>query len=541
MKKYLMVAFALVLTVLAACVGGNPDEAQNENGASEEDGEVQQGGNVSIPIIGDPIFNPWHPNAYAESNIVNRILFQGLTKPGLDNLPAPSLAEEWSASEDGLRWTFELKEGVTWHDGEEFTAEDVAFTFNDLVLNESMGANGASNFNALEEVEVVDTYTVAFHLNNPFASLPAYLAFNAEILPEHKFEGTDDPWDFTEFNKEAPVGTGPFQLDDYTSGQELSLSRFDDYHGGTANLDTVTFKILPDVNTQIAQALSGELDIFALEDKASLDRVEAADNIDLVSSDITRYYWLAVDLEDPKFQDVAVRQAIMHAIDREAIIDSVLDGYATVANSAITPDQEQYYKEDVKTYEYDPDKAFELLEEAGWEDTNGDGVLDKDGEEFTVTFDIALQGDLEQIAVLVQQYLIDVGIDVTLNTLEWNTMVQKNVIERDFEMMLNWWSYPADPDVLSQYHSSHAGSGNNIPAYSNDELNALLEEGQAINDPEERVAVYDKVQEHMAENLPYMYLWYPQELSIRNTRLQDVPDIYFGGSLHYINEWWVQD
>ena len=541
MRKFTVIAFVLFLTLLTACVGGDPDDVQNDNGASEGDGEVQQGGNVSIPIVGDPIYNPWHPNAYAESNIVNRILFQGLTKPGLDNLPAPSLAEEWSDSEDGLTWTFELQEGVTWHDGEEFTADDVAFTFNDLVLDESMGANGASNFNALDEVEVVDTHTVAFHLNSPFASLPAYLAFNAEILPEHQFEGVDDPWDFTEFNRDAPVGTGPFQLDDYTSGQELTLSRFDDYHDGAANLDTVTFKILPDVNTQIAQALSNELDIFALEDLASLERIEEADNIDLVSSDITRYYWLALDLDNPKFQDVEVRQAMMHAIDREAIIDSVLEGYASVADSAITPDQEQYYNEDVKTYEYDPDKAIELLEEAGWEDSNGDGVLDKDGEDFTITFDVALQGDLEQIAVLVQQYLIDVGIDVSLNTLEWNTMIQKNVIERDFELILNWWAYPPDPDVLSQYHSNHAGSGNNIPGYSNEEMDALLEEGQAISDPDERAVVYDEVQDYMAENLPYLYLWYPEELSIRNTRLQDVPDIYFGGSLHYINEWWVQD
>src|SRR5690625_5574443 len=174
MRKIGFVLLALLLTVLVACSSNNDADDNEKDSDSNSNGEVTQGGNVSIPIVGDPIFNPWHPNAYAESNIVNRILFQGLTKPGLDNLPAPSLAEEWSDSEDGLTWTFELQEGVTWHDGEEFTADDVAFTFNDLVLDESMGANGASNFNALDEVEVVDTHTVAFHLNSPFASLPAY-------------------------------------------------------------------------------------------------------------------------------------------------------------------------------------------------------------------------------------------------------------------------------------------------------------------------------------------------------------------------------
>ncbi|MGM8215867.1 ABC transporter substrate-binding protein [Bacillaceae bacterium W0354] len=542
MKKYLFVLLALLLAVLVACSDddkGGGKEKDSDSDKTNENAEPEKGGNVSIPIVGDPIFNPWHPNAYAESNIVNRVLFQGLTKPGLDNLPAPSLATEWSASDDGLVWTFKLKEGVKWHDGVEFTAEDVAFTFNELVLEASLGSNGASNYKAVDKVEVVNDYEVKFHLNRPFASLPAYLAFNSEILPAHKFEGVDDPWNYTEFNKDAPVGTGAFQIDKYISGQSLKLKRFDDYHNGAANLDSVTFKILPDVNTQIAQLLSGELDAFALEDTSSLERIKKADNLSLIESDTTRYFWVAVDLENPLFQDVKVRQAILHAIDREAIIDSVLGGYASIANAAITPDQEQYYKEDVKTYEFDPDKAVALLKEAGWEDSDGDGILDKDGEKFSFTFDIALQGDLEQIAVLVQQYLKDVGFDVSLNTLEWNAMIQKNIIERDFDMILNWWAYPTDPDVLTHYHSSNAGKGNNIPGYKNEELDKLLEQGQSVSDPDERKVIYDQVQEHMAENLPYIYLWYPKALSVKSDRLQNVPDLHFGGTLHYINEWSV--
>lgn len=534
MKRFSLVLLALLLSVLVAC---SNDKNDNDNQDSSHEGGVAKGGNVSIPIIGDPIFNPWHPNAYAESNIVNRVLFQGLTKPGLDNLPAPSLAEEWSASEDGLVWTFKLKEGVKWHDGEEFTAKDVEFTFNDLVLVESLGSNGASNFKAVDKVVVVNDYEVEFHLKRPFASLPAYLAFNAEILPAHKFEGVEDPWNFTEFNKEKPVGTGAFEIDQYISGQTLKLKRFDDYHGGAANLDSVTFKILPDVNTQIAQLLSGELDAFALEDTSSIERLKQADNLEIIESDTTRYFWIAVDLENPLFQDVRVRQAMLHAIDREAIIDSVLGGYASIANAAITPDQEGYFKEDLKTYEFNTDKALSLLKEAGWEDTDGDGILDKDGQTFSFEFDIALQGDLEPIAVLVQQYLIDVGFDVKLNTLEWNAMIQKNIIERDFDMVLNWWAYPTDPDVLAQYHSSNAGTGSNIPGYKNEELDRLLEEGQSVSTPEERKVVYDQVQEHMAENLPYIYLWFPKALSVKSDRLENVPDLHFGGTLHYINEW----
>jgi peptide/nickel transport system substrate-binding protein len=537
MKKHLMLLFLVFSLVLTAC---NSNTATDKKaGDTAPSSEPKQGGNVSIPIVGDPIFNPWHPNAYAESNIVNRIIFSGLTKPGLDNAPAPSLAKSWDVSEDGLVWTFELRDDVKWHDGEQFTAGDVAFTFNDLVLNESLGANGSSNYKALDKVEVVDDYKVEFHLKRPWAALPSYLAFNSEIMPEHKLSGKD-VWNYTEFNKEAPVGTGPFIVDKYISGQEVKLKANPEFFNGAPYLDTVTYKILPDMNTQIAQALSNELDIFVLEDKASLKRVENANNINVVASDITRYFWLVTDVNDPKFEDKRVRQAILHAIDRQAIIDSVLQGYGKIADAAITPDQKQYYSDDVNSYDFDPEKAKQLLKEVGWDDTDGDGILDKDGKPFSFTFDVALQGDLEQIAVLVQQYLKEIGMDVDLNTLEWNAMIQKNIIERDFDMLVNWWSYPSDPDVLAQYHSSNAEKGNNIPGYKNEELDKLLEEGQATGDQEERAKIYKKVQEHMAENLPYIYLWYPQEISIRNKRLHDVPDIYFGGTLHYINEWWVE-
>lgn len=548
MVKKILVLVLLVVMVIAGCSsqGSNETGKENNNSGNSKNGESEettgiQGGNVSIPIVGDPIFNPWHPNAYAESNLVNRVLYQGLTKPGLDNLPVGSLAEDWTTSDDGLVWTFNLKEGVKWHDGEEFTAEDVTFTFNDLVLNASLGSNGASNYKTLKEVVEVDPYTVEFHLKSPFASLPAYLAFNSEILPAHKFEGVENPWEFTDFNKENPVGTGSFKMGEYVSGQSLKLVKNDEYHNGKPNLDSVTFKILPDVNTQIAQALSNELDIFVLEDKSSLARIEQADNIELVTADITRYFWISLDMENPKFQDVKVRQAMLHAIDRETIINSVLEGYGEVANAAITPDQKQYFKDDLKTYEFDPEKSKELLKEAGWEDSNGDGILDKDGEDFSFQFDIALQGDLEQIAVLVQQYLKNVGFDVKLNTLEWNTMIQKNIIDRDFDMILNWWSYPSDPDVYAQYHSSNAGTGNNIPGYQSEELDKLLEQGQSTSDPDERAVVYAEVQEYMAENLPYIYLWYPKELSIRSKRLSNVPDLHVGGALHYIHEWSVTE
>ena len=536
MFKYIGIFVTIaMLLISSACSSGQSSGDGGENAS----GEPKKGGTVTTPIVGDPIFNPWHPNAYAESNLVNRVIFSGLTKPGKDQAPAPSLATEWSASEDGLVWTFKLQEGVKWHDGKPFTAEDVAFTFNEIVLNKSMGSNGASNYKAVEKVEVKDELTVEFHLKNPWAALPAYLGFNSEILPKHMFKGKD-PWTNTSFNKEKPVGTGPFKVGTYISGQSVELVPNEDFFGGKPHLDKLVYKILAEKNTHVAQALSNELDIFVLEDKASIKRIEQSNNLKVMPSDATKYFWISLNQENEMFTDVKVRQAFMHAIDRQAIIDSVLKGYGKIADASVTPNLSKYYTDKVTRYEFDPEKAKKLFEEAGWKDTDGDGILDKDGKPFKFDFEVGIQGDLEPIAQMVQQYLKDVGLDVKLSTLEWNAMIQKNIIERDFDMILNWWAYPSDPDVFAQYHSSNAGKGNNIPGVKDPKLDELLVKGQETSDPDERAEVYNEMQQYMSDTLPYLYLWYPQEIQVRNNRLKGVPDMYFGGALHYVNEWYIE-
>ncbi|MGG3470553.1 ABC transporter substrate-binding protein [Neobacillus pocheonensis] len=524
-----------MLLLSSAC---SSDQASGDKEKTASKGPVK-GGTVTTPIVGDPIFNPWHPNAYAESNLVNRVIFSGLTKPGKDQAPAPALATEWKASDDGLVWTFKLRKGVKWHDGEPFTAEDVAYTFNEIVLNKALGSNGASNYKALDHVEVKDDLTVEFHLKNPWSALPAYLSFNSEILPKHKFEGKD-PWTLTSFNKEKPVGTGPFMVGNYISGQSVELVRNDDFYGGAPNLDKLVYKILAEKNTHVAQALSNELDIFVLEDKASLDRIKQAQNLEIMPSDATKYFWISLNQDNKLFQDVKVRQAFMHAIDRQAIIDTVLKGYGKIADAAITPNLKTYYTDKVTRYDYDPKKAKELLAEAGWKDTDGDGILDKDGKPFKFSFEVGIQGDLVPIGQMVQQYLKDVGLDVKFGSLEWNAMIQKHIIKRDYDMILNWWAYPSDPDVFAQYHSSNAEKGNNIPNYKDPKLDELLVKGQQTSDPKARAEVYKEMQQYMSDNLPYLYLWYPQEIQVRNKRLKGVPNMYFGGALYYVNEWYVE-
>lgn len=484
--------------------------------------------------------NPWHPNAFIESLLVNRVLFDGLTKPGKDLDPAPDLATSWQAAPDGLSWTFSLSDNAKWSDGQAITADDVLFTFNDIVLKKELGATGAGNFTAVKNVEAVNPTSVKFNLSRQFSALPAYLAYNAGILPRHSFDGQADPWAFNAFNKSMPITSGPFKVDSYTSGQNVVLARNDAYFGGKPNLDKVVFKVVPDANTQVAQALSGELSIMIMDNKAAVDRVKSASQVRVEPRQLVQYYWLALNQTDPRFQDVRVRQAFDYAIDRQAIVTAVEKGYGKPANSAIVPALKAYYDASHEAqYPFNPDKARQLLADAGWV-AGADGVLQKDGQPFHFSMDVGQRGVLQPTNELIQQNLKAVGIQADLNSMEWNSYIQKVVVNRDYTASVNWWVYPNDPDVFPYFHSSTAGKGFNIPGYKDQKLDDLLTAVQTETDPARRKQSVTELQSFMADNLPYVFLWYPQEIDVINANLQGVPDLNLRDSLHYVAEWWIK-
>ncbi|HEY2596619.1 MAG TPA: ABC transporter substrate-binding protein, partial [Chloroflexota bacterium] len=386
----------------------------------------------------------------------------------------------------------------------------------------------------------VDPKTVVFNLKSPFAALPSYLAYNAGILPKHVFDGAGDPWQLNSFNKGTPASTGPYKVQSFTTGQSVVLTRNDTYYAGKPLLDQVVFNVVPDANTQIAQALSGELQIMILDNKAAVDRIKSAKGVSAQPRTLVQYYWLALNQTDARFQDVRVRQAVQYAIDRNAIIQAIEKGYGTVANSAIVPALKAYYDPSLESrYAYNPGQATALLSEAGW--TPGpDGVLQKDGQPFSFTMDVGQRGVLEPTNELIQQNLKQVGISVDLNAMEWNSYIQKVVVNRDYTATVNWWVYPNDPDVLPYYASGAAGKGFNIPGYKDQALDDLLTQGQKTSDPAARKPIYTQLQAYMADNLPYNFLWYPQEIDVVSDSLQGVPDLNLRDAMHYVQEWSIK-
>lgn len=509
--------------------------------SSQAQGTVKSDGSVTFVTTADPTFNPFSPNAFVESNLINELLFPGLTRWDKNLKPAPDLATSWNVSDDGLKWTFNLRKGVKWSDGQPLDADDVAFTFNDIVLKKELGANqGATWRNAVTKVNIVNPLRVEFILSRPWASLPTYLAYFSGVLPKHKFEGVTDPWKFTEFNKKNPVSAGPFKVAQVISGSSVRLVRNENYWGPKAKLQTVNFKIIPDTNAQLAQLLSGDVDMIAVGNPELVTRIKSNKNLKIDLSTANIYYFVALNQNDERFQDVRVRQALLHAIDRPAMIKSVLQGYGQLATGPIAPIQKSFYNANVEKYPYDPAKARALLAQAGWK-PGADGIMQKNGKPLVIQMPTASYQQLLPISLLIQQYWKNIGVKAEIKTMDWNSYIQQVIVKRDYEASAAWWSTPADPDVLPYYDSSSANTGNNIPNYKNAKLDQLLENGRKAKTEAARKQIYNEAQALMAKELPYLYLWYPQSITAYNTRLKGMRGITQAADFQYANEWYVSN
>jgi len=497
---------------------------------------------LNLATNADPTLNPWSPGAVIESNLINTILFDQLTRYSPEDLtPSPALATAWEASEDGLAWTFELREGVQWSDGEPFDAEDVAFTFNDIVLNESLGAQSASQFDPIDSVEIVDDLTVRFVLNTPFSALPYYLASYAGIMPEHVLGDAPDPLTVASFNKGRPVSTGPFKVAEFVTGSHLRLEPNPLHWGGEPQLDGLIFRVIPDPNTQVAQAMAGQLDVVTRLSPQNVAGIEGGGRLEVLRQSQNLFYFIAPNHGDARFEDPQLKQAMLMAIDRQAMIDALLQGFGEVATGPVAPMLGALYNPDVQTYPYDPEAAAALLDELGWT-MGSDGVRQKDGERLSFYMPTGQFGELVPATLLVQQYWEDVGIEADVQVMEWNAYIQDVVVGNNYEVTLAWWSMPPTADVDPYFSCAATESGgNNIPKYCNPELDAIMAEGRRAITLEDQIDIYARMQELLAVELPYLYLWYPDILTAKNVNLQGFPEITAATAFQHAVEWHIAE
>ena len=518
----------------ATAVLGTPFMTRQEALAQEE---PVVGGVWRMALTANPTAYPITAPGAIVDILVNKTMYNNLVKYQLTEgviEVVPDLAESWEANADLTQYTFKLRSDVTWHDGEPLTADDVKFTF-DAVLDPEVTARFSGPISSVESVEVVDPQTVVFNLKSPFAPLPVMLGYNQAIVPKHLLDGQDlnQPTEFLA----APVGSGPFKFGEAQQGSYLEVVANEDYFLGRPNLDRIVFQVITDGNARVAQLKSGDID-FTVIDPPQIDSVSNDANLKIVEAQQANYYFLAFNHSVERLQNPAVRRALTLALNRQAIVDTVLKGYGQVATGPIHPTLGDFYNPDVTTYEYDPDRAKELLAEAGWTAGDGGTLVNEAGERFTILLN-GPQGFpvLEQLLTYVQQEYSNLGIEVTLEIDEWTVHLDK-YHTLQYDMLSNWWITPPDPDLYDHYYSE---SPSNWWAYKNPELDEMLIVAREEPDREARVQQYREIQALLAEELPVVYLYYQQEIQVMSQRTMGLPEMGYRDALSWANEMWVSE
>ena len=490
---------------------------------------AQQPTVLRLAIPADPLMNPLL-GTDAAAVPLNRFFYDALTRPNPETYePEPDLATDWSVSEDGLTWTFNLVSNATWHDGEPFTAADVKYTY-DTILDPANNSPRRSAIAVIDSVEMVDGTTVAFHLSSPLASFPSIGAYNVGIVPKHVLEGTAIA-EATEFNTRHPISTGPYVIESAVPGNQYTFVANEDYFLGRPKIDRVVFKVLPDVNTQVAQILSGELD-FAVVQPTNLPALERSPRVKIQTVDYLGFEHLSFNYTNPLFSDPRVRTAMIYGIDRQGIIDSILAGHGTVATGPIPPVFPWAFNSELEPRLFDPAKAKSLLAEAGWS-PGPDGTLQKDGQPFAFTIGVD-KGDptRERISLIAQQAYQALGMKVDVETDEWPVYVQK-LLGGEFVAHVGFWVLPPDPDITNYYAP---GQSFNTIDYDNPEVTALLKEGRATADQAKRATVYKQLQQVMYDDPPGVLLFYPEDIRAMRTDLNATP-LPFREALQWVEQW----
>lgn len=491
---------------------------------------------ITLATNADPNFNLWDPNAYVESDVIDPLIFSGVTTWALNGQPRPDLARSWKVSKNKLVWTFKLRRGVKWQDGRPLTSADVVYTYNNIALSKKYPSGKASNFAAIKTVRAAGRYTVQFVLNTPWSALPAYLAWFAPVLPKHIFQGKN-PFALTSFNKSHPIGTGPYQVTKYVPGQYIRLTRNPTYFGAKPKIKTIIFQIIPQSTTQVSDLLSGSLNFVEINDPQLLAPLKNNANIRLQKVPEQNYYYATLNTSIAPFSDVRVRQALQYAIDKKGLIQALLKGYGQVATGPIAPLQTYYYDSHVQQYPYNPGRALKLLKQAGYKKGAG-GKLYKDGKPFTIAFTAGQYGYLVPASELIQHYWQKLGITVTLKVLEWNTYISQVVVGRHYQASFGWWIAPFDPDVYPYYSCSTAKVGDNMSDYCNHTMDAIMNQGRAAVKPAARKKIYDRMQVMMARQQPLLFLFYPIRFDAMTNNLH-VPAVDYNIAVDQVSSWWV--
>ncbi len=463
-------------------------------------------------------------------------LFNGLVKYDKDLELAPDLASSWDILDGGLKIIFHLKKGVRWHDGKEFSAEDVAFTFLKL-RDTNVKTPYASDFLKVKSFKVLDSYTIEVLYDEPFS--PGLASWSMGIMPKHILEGID--LNLNDFSKN-PIGTGPYKFKRWKRQEVIELVANNDYFERAPFISRYLNRVIPDQATLFLEIEAKGVDYIGL---SPLQFSRQTDNAffhkfyNKYKTSGFGYTYLGYNLKKKMFQDKKVRQALNYAVDKKEIVKINLLGLGQLTTGPFLPGSWAYNK-DVVDVGFDPKKAIALLKEAGWQDLDHDGYLEKDGQVFEFTILTNQGNDLRaKTAELIQKYLKNIGIRAKIKVLEWSSLLSEFIDKRKFEAVLLGWALSRDPDCFDIWHSTKQKEGEfNFLSFENKEVDRLLDNARRTFDANKRAICYRQIQAILYDEQPCMFLFVPDSLEILSSRFKGVVPALSGIGYNFI-DWHV--
>ena len=513
-----LTGIGLSAAALAACVPTEQTTTGGDSTAAADSG-------ASAPVEGGTLIWLAHqeiaglgPNDLGATmqTIVIMAIHNSLVAYDTDYNMYPDLAESVEVSPDGLTYTFKLRQGVKFHDDSELKAADVKYTI-DYYRDPANAATIQSAYTGIGSIDTPDDYTVVVNMETVNAASLVTWGTNPIVHSAHHAEVGDATY------STSPIGTGPFKLKEWKAAEYTELEAFDDYFKGRPAVDIMRMEVVPEDAVRKAALDTGEADSSAwpllVEDSLALEQ-DPNFKVFRTPGDSIKHF--PIDNQKPYFADKRCRQALMHALDRQRIIDDLWNGAAEVAHSNIPPSS-QYYKADLKQYEFDPEKAKALFDEVGWT-VGADGIREKDGVKFAFTCTVKAGDQARKaIAELAQQLFKEVGVDMQLAEAPVAEILEA-MRSGTMEMSIFNWTYNSgvlEPDCTDTLTSA---GGNNFPHFQNAEMDELCAQGLQKVEVAERRPIYDRIQEIFVEEVPVLYLQFDTWMLPFSVRVEGLPE-----------------
>lgn len=466
------------------------------------------GGTYTEGIAGIPQFiNPLLAQYNQVDQDLTSLIFNGLTRFNGQGELEPDLARSWTVSDDGLVYVFKLRNDIRWQDNRPLTADDVIFTIGLMQDPDFPGVPGLAQLWQTVTVEKLDDATIRFSLPEPY---PAFADFTTiGILPQHVLKDMPARDMLNHPFNLKPVGTGPFKLDE-VNAEFARLSANPLYTGPKPRLAHMELHFYTSYQETITAYQEGAVLGISSVPPQAIPQVKTLDSLNLYTARLSGYEIIYLNLQDltesPFFQEVKVRQALLYALDRQTIIDQALNGQGLIANGPIRP-WSWAYDASQPVIGYDPAKATALLDEAGWKDSDGDGVRDKEGRPFTFRLLTSDDPDRAKVAEQASQQWQKVGIAATLETI--GAGLGDRLVKHQFQAALAEVVLTGDPDPYPFWHQTQIAGGQNYAGWSNDDASMLLEQARTLTDKGQRNDYYFQFQRIFAEEVPSLILFYP--------------------------------